>query len=108
MTARQLRLGVIYEGSELALVPEIHPVQEALPDVSGSLDPLCRLKDDSNEHQGSLGVPVAGLDAAELLGEGVDKVATHFSLWDRIVGHGEVDSPPSPPLPCGVPIHATI
>jgi hypothetical protein len=83
-------------------------VKEALPDVPGLLDPWCCLKDDSHKHQGLLRVPVAGLNAAELRGKGVDKAATHLSLWDRIVGHGEVDNPRPLLLPCYAPIHATV
>jgi hypothetical protein len=106
--ALHLRLGIIHEGSELAPLPEFHPVLEALPDVSGLLDPRCRLKDDSHKHWRPLGVPGAGLNAAELGGEDVHKVVAHFSFWDRIVGHGENHNPPPPPLPCGIPAHAAV
>jgi hypothetical protein len=71
--ALHLRLGIIYEGSQLALVPEVHPVHQAPPDVPGSLDPWHRLQDDSDKHQGPLGI--------------------------LYVGDWQADNPPPPPLP---------
>jgi hypothetical protein len=53
--ALHLRLSVVDEGSELALVPEVHPVLEPAPDVPSSLDPWRRLQYDGHIHQGSLG-----------------------------------------------------
>jgi hypothetical protein len=106
--ALHLSLGVIYEGNELALVSEVHPVRQSLPDVPGSLDPWCRLQDDGNEHQRLLGVPSVGLNAAVLRREDVDEAAAHSSFWNRIVGAGEVRNPPPAPLPCGITADAAV
>jgi hypothetical protein len=77
LPALHLSLGVIYKGNELVPIPEVHPVRQSLPDVPGSLDPWCRLQDNGDEHQRPLGVPSAGLNAAELRREDVDEAAAH-------------------------------
>ncbi len=43
VAALDLRFCIVNQGSELALVPEVHPVRETLPDVPCTLDSWCCL-----------------------------------------------------------------
>jgi hypothetical protein len=106
--ALHLRLSVIDEGSELALIPEVHPVLEPAPDVPGSLDPWRRPQDDGHIHQGSLGVPSARTDAAELTRELGQKATAHFSFQQGIVGCWQDDNPSPSSLPGRIALHASV
>jgi hypothetical protein len=66
MPAQHLRLGVIDKGRELALVPEVHPVRKALPDVPCLSGSWRCLQDDQDKDQGLVGILGAGLHPLEI------------------------------------------
>jgi hypothetical protein len=101
-------LGVVDQGLEVALVPQVHSLREAPANVLGPTDPLSCLQHCCGEHQRSLRVPEALANASEFSRKDGQKPPPHFTGRCLEACGGQLRHPAPPTLPESVGGNAAI
>ena len=96
------QLCVVHEGGKATLVPEVHPLSEAAPDVLGPTDPGRALENDGGEDQWPFRVPFSFANAAEFVDEDGQKSTTLFAFRHGVSGRRELTEPLPVVLPVSV------